>query len=87
MQYRLRYGRNYNIAWQTRARWYPVGWKPNQISISRRFGQLHYLACHAPAPVQAKWRTAYQQFCAQHLAGQGRPTVRYLNNWSCHAWL
>ena len=65
---------NYN--WQTRDKWYPAGWKPNHISIGRRFGHLHYLACHAPAPVQKKWRAAYQRFCNQHIPG--RASMRYL---------
>ena len=75
MRARLLGGRtNYN--WQSRGEWYPVGWKPNHISIGRRFGQLHYLACHAPAPVQKQWRAAYQRFCNQHIPG--RASMRYL---------
>lgn len=76
---------NYN--WQTRIKWYPAGWKSNHISISRRFGHLHYLACHSPAPVQKKWHTVYKQFCRQHLADGGRASMRYLNTWTCHTWL
>jgi hypothetical protein len=86
MQYRLQYGRNYNLAWQIRARWYPVGRKPNQVSIARRFAQLHYLACHAPAPVQTKYRAAYAVFY-RRLFGSDRASLRYLNAWSGHAWL
>ena len=76
---------NYN--WQTRIKWYPAGWKVNQISIGRRFGHLHYLACHSPAPIQKKWRAAYRLFCRQHLADGGGASMRYLNTWTCHAWL
>ena len=65
---------NYN--WQTRDKWYPAGWKPNHVSISRRFGQLHYLACHSPEPVQQRWRQAYQRFCDQHIPS--RASMRYL---------
>ena len=69
---------NYN--WQTRDKWYPAGWKPNHISIGRRFGQLHYLACHAPAPVQKQWRSAYQRFCKQHIPSGA--SMRYLETFS-----
>jgi len=79
-------GRVENYNWQTRIKWYPAGWKTNQISIGRRFSHLHYLACHAPAPVQKKWRAAYQQFCRKHLA-HDKASMRYLNTWTCHAWL
>ena len=87
MRERRRTGRVENYSWQTRHKWYPAGWRPNHISISRRFGQLHYLACHAPEPVQRRWRQAYQQFCNQHLAARGRASRRYLNTWTCHAWM
>jgi hypothetical protein len=80
-------GRVENYNWQTRIKWYPAGWKTNQISIGRRFGHLHYLACHSPAPVQKKWHTVYKQFCRQHLADGGRASMRYLNTWTCHTWL
>ena len=74
---------NYN--WQTRIKWYPVGRKANQISISRRFGHLHYLACHSPAPVQKKWRAAYKRFCDQHIPR--RASMRYLAAFTCDSWL
>jgi hypothetical protein len=85
MQQRRVTGRVENYNWQTRTQWYPVGWKLNHIGIGRRFGHLHYLACHAPAPIQKKWRAAYQRFCNQHIPG--RASMRYLNTWSGHAWL
>lgn len=84
---RLKHGGSENYNWQTRVRWYPAGWQTNQISISRKFAQLHYRACHAPAAVQKKWQAAYSVFCRKHLAGQGKPSMRYLNNWTCCAWL
>jgi hypothetical protein len=80
-------GRVENYDWQTRVEWYPAGWKLNQISIGRRFSQLHYLACHAPAPIQKKWRRAYRLFCDKHFANKGNASMRYLNTWTCHAWL
>jgi hypothetical protein len=80
-------GRVENYNWQTRDKWYPAGWKTNQISIGRRFGHLHYLACHSPELVRRRWSAAYKQFCNQHLADRGKASVRYLNKWTCHAWL
>lgn len=73
--------------WQTHVKWYPAGWKSNQISIHRRFMQLHYLACHAPAPVQKKWKSAYKNLCNRLFAENGHASVRYLNKYTAHAWL
>jgi hypothetical protein len=86
MKQRLKTGRNENYNWQTRNKWYPAGWKPNQISIGRRFGQLHYLACHAPAPIQKKWRGAYKTFCSKHLP-YNKSSMRFLNQYTAHRWL
>lgn len=84
---RLKHGRLENYNYQTRIRWYPAGWRLNQISISRRFAQLHYQACHAPAAVQKKWLPAYRAFERRHFGNLGRASMRYLNQWSCHSWL
>lgn len=75
---------NYN--WQHRRDWYPAGFKLNRQTIFRQFGRLHYLACHSPEPVQRKWRAAYNNFHNQHF-GSHKASMRYLNTWSCHAWL
>ena len=82
---RLKTGQSENYNWQTRIQWYPAGWKVNQISIGRRFGHLHYLACHAPEPIQKKWRSAYKNFCNQHIPG--RTSMRYLATFACDSWL
>jgi len=74
---------NYN--WQTRAEWYPAGWGFNKRTIGKQFGKLHYLACHAPTPITKKWATAYNAFYRKHFGVTG--SVRYLNKWTCHAWL
>jgi hypothetical protein len=87
MKQRLKTGRAENYNWQTRVKWHPVGWQLNHISISRRFAQLHYLACHAPRPVQQRWQPAYKNLCRRLFADQGRASVRYLNKYTCHAWL
>ena len=85
MKQRRLIGRAENYNWQTRVEWYPVGRKVNQISIGRRFGHLHYLACHSPAPIQKKWRAAYQRFCNQHIPS--RASMRYLAAFTCDSWL
>lgn len=85
-KHRLKHGGSENYNWQTRVRWYPVGWKINHVSIARRFAQLHYRACHAPVTVQKQWHGAYTKFVREHF-GVNRTSVRYLNRWSCHNWL
>jgi len=87
MKQRRLTGRAENYNWQTRIKWHPAGWKVNHVGIGRRFSHLHYLACHAPAPIQKKWRAAYRQFCNQHFADRGRASMRYLNTWTCHSWM
>ena len=72
--------------WQSRVEWYPVGFKLNRKTIFRQFGRLHYLACHSPEPIQKKWQTAYNNFHNRHF-GTFNGSMRYLNTWSCHAWL
>jgi hypothetical protein len=86
MKERLKTGRYENYNWQTRIKWYPAGWKTNQISIGRRFGQLHYLACHAPLPIQKKWKQAYKTFCSKHLPHHNS-SMRFLNQYTAHRWL
>jgi hypothetical protein len=86
MRERRKHGHTNNYNWQSRVKWHPVGYKLNKQTISRQFGQLHYLACHAPEPVQKKWKHAYDTFYARHF-GSFNGSMRYLNDWSCHAWL
>ena len=87
MRERCRHGAtlgNYN--WQSRVEWYPAGYGINKRTIARQFGRLHYLACHSPEPVQRQWQQAYNVFYKRHF-GTFKGTMRYLNQWSCHAWL
>lgn len=86
MRERRKYGRTDNYNWQSRVEWYPVGFKLNRKTIFRQFGRLHYLACHSPEPVQLRWLKAYNNFHNQHF-GSRKASMRYLNTWSCHAWL
>jgi len=83
---RLKYGRSDNYNWQTRVKWYPAGWGFNKKVIGGIHGRLHYLACHAPKPIQLKWKNAYKVFYKKHF-GTHRASARYLNNWSCHSWM
>ena len=83
---RLKYGRSENYNWQTRVKWYPAGWGFNKKVIGDMHGKLHYLACHAPKPIQKRWAKAYDNFYKKHF-GTKHASVRYLNNWSCHSWL
>ena len=76
---------NYN--WQSRVEWYPAGYRLNKQTIFRQFGKLHYLACHAPEPVTRKWQQAYNNFHTKHFGAFKGASMRYLNKWSCHAWL
>ena len=81
------YGRTDNYNWQSRVRWYPVGFKINHRTIFNQFGKLHYLACHAPGPVTKKWAIANRNFMNKHFGDAGGASMRYLNKWSCHSWL
>lgn len=87
MKQRLRYGRSDNYNWQTRVKWYPAGWGFNKKVIGAIHSRLHYLACHAPEPIQRKWKKAYKVFCDKHFGDAGKASVRYLNTYSCHSWL
>jgi hypothetical protein len=87
MRERRKYGAlhgNYN--WQSRIKWYPAGFKLNRKTIFRQFGNLHYLACHSPERVQRQWQKVYNNFHTKHF-GTFKGSMRYLNQWSCHAWL
>jgi hypothetical protein len=72
--------------WQSRAEWYPAGYGLNKRTIFRQFGRLHYLACHSPTRVQQQWQKVYDNFHTKHF-GTFKGSMRYLNQWSCHAWL
>jgi hypothetical protein len=83
---RLLTGRSENYNWQSRVEWYPAGYRLNKKTIVKQFGRLHYLACHSPKKVQQRWQKVYDHFHNRHF-GTFNGTVRYLNQWSCHAWL
>ena len=87
MRERRRHGAvlgSYN--WQSRAEWYPAGFQLNRKVMFRQFGNLHYLACHSPTRVQRQWQKVYDNYHTKHF-GTFKGSVRYLNKWSCHAWL
>ena len=85
MQERLLGGRvSYN--WQPRIKWYPAGWKFNNKVLGNIHSRLHYLAWHAPKPIQKKYKKIYDNFSKKHF-GSNRASVRYLNKYSCHSWM
>ena len=86
MKQRLKLGRVDNYTWQGRARWVPAGMTKNQVSIFRRWQQIHHFASHTKHPAQ-HWKVANRMFCKQFFGSEGNASVRYLNTWSAHSWL
>jgi transposase len=87
IRYRLETGRSESYNWHSHVRWYPAGWKINQQTLGRIFSRLHYLGCHAPSPVQKKWRIVYNRFEEKYFATKGKASQRYLNNYTAYKWL
>lgn len=77
---------NYNFVDRIAFAWQPAGWRLNKKTIARMHSRLHYLAYHAPGPIQKKWQDAHNVFYKKHF-GTEKASVRYLNNWSCHSWM
>lgn len=86
MKQRLKYGRVDNYNWQTRSNWVPASLTKNQISILRRWQQIHHFACHTKCPAQ-HWVRANKMFGKKFLGDAGKASMRYLNTWSAHSWL
>jgi hypothetical protein len=82
---RLKYGRSDNYNFQSRVKWYPVGWGFNKRVIGGIFGRLHYLACHAPTPVQKRYQRAYRALEARLIPRKA--SIRYINTYTAAAWL
>jgi hypothetical protein len=70
----------------SRTKWYPAGWRFNKQTLGKAHSRLHYLACHAPKPIQKKYKKIYSSFYKKHF-GTHHASVRYLNNYSCHSWM
>lgn len=87
LKYRLETGRSESYNWRSRVRWYPVGWKLNRQNLFRIFSKLHYLGCHAPKPVQQKYRKLYNLFEEKYLASKGKASKRYQENNTAYKWL
>lgn len=87
MKQLLKYGRSDNYNFQARVKWYPAGWGVNKRVLGNIHSRMHYLACHAPEPIQKKWRKTYDVFMKKHFGDAGKASMRYLNTWSCHSWL
>ncbi len=86
MQERLLGGGRVNYNFCNRTKWYPAGWKFNKITLGKMHAKLHYLAWHAPKPIQKKYKKIYDNFSKIHF-GSNRASVRYLNKYSCHSWM
>ena len=76
---------NYNFP--RRAKWFLAGWGVNKRTIGSIHSRLHYLACHAPEPIQKKWRATYNNFMIKHFGAAGKGSMHYLNKWSAHSWM
>jgi len=87
IKYRLETGRSESYHWCSRVRWYPAGWKLNRQTLGRVFSKLHYLGCHAPKPIQQKYKRVYNQFQEKHFATKGKASVRYLDTYTAYKWL
>ena len=85
LKQRLKYNRNESYNWCSRVKWYPAGWGFNKRVLGNIFGNLHYLAYHAPEAVNKKWRNAYNNFYTKHFPVKA--SVRYSNKYSCHSWM
>ena len=83
---RLKYGRVDNYNWQTRSTWVPASFTKNQISIFRRWQQIHHFASHTKCPA-GHWKVANDMFMKQFFGSAGKASMRYLNTWSAHSWL
>jgi len=62
LKYWLQFGKHTNYNFIDRKKNYTLSSFPGAYKIG---GQLHYLASHAPEPVQRKWKPAFRRFC-QH---------------------
>ena len=87
IRYRLETGRSESFHWHSRVRWYPSGWKLNKQTLGRIFSRLHYLARHAPKPIQKKWFIVYTRFEEKYFATKGKASGRYLENNTAYKWL
>ena len=86
MKQRLKYGRTDNYNFQTHSNWVPARFTKNQISIFRRWQQIHHFASHTKCPAK-HWVVANNMFCKQFFGSSGKASMRYLNKWSAHSWL
>ena len=82
---RIKLGIVDNYQWQSRIRWYPVGWKINHQTLGRIFGQLHYLGSHAPDPIRAKWHSREMLFLKHRIPRKA--SIRYIEKFSAARWL
>ena len=87
IRYRLETGRSESYNWRSRVRWYPAGWMLNKQTLGRVFSRLHYLGCHAPKPIQQKWRIVYNRFEEKYFATKGKASNRFIEKHTAYKWL
>jgi len=63
LKYWLQFGKHVNYNFIDRKKNYTLSSFPGVYKIG---GQLHYLASHAPEPVQRKWKSAFRRFCQKY---------------------
>jgi len=59
----LKFGRKENYNFIDRTKDYRLSSFPTVYRIG---SQLHYLADHAPVPIQQKWKSAFRKFCERY---------------------
>lgn len=45
---------------------------------NRLVGKLHYLGCHAPIPIQKKWKPVWDKLCFKHKGDLTKQSYRYM---------
>ena len=63
LKFWLQFGKHVNYNMIDRKNVYKLNSFPQVYRIG---SQLHYLADHAPLPVQKKWKPAFRRFCKQY---------------------
>lgn len=63
LRYWIKFGRHQNYNILDRKKEYKLSTFPTVYRIG---SQLHYLADHAPVPIQRKWKPVFQRFCKRY---------------------
>lgn len=82
---RLKHGKTYDFA-RCQPKRFPIHYTSNMITISHIFGQLHYLADHAPVRVQRKYASAYKKFMKHH-SPDNYSYLKWIETYTAARWL